>query len=173
MKKSHLKQIIKEELQKVVEEVKFGLPNIKDLPKRHIASELLKFLEWPESFYEKATEVKDEEDQLKIMKRLQEIQWLTEEIKAELEKKNLDNNKSLASSFLSYVEENPFGEEKEGHSLDWYTQTIETTLQMDEPKGSIAIMDDLIDHLSFLFSIVQKFPKKRIKPIGFQFGKGK
>ncbi len=45
MKKSHLKQIIKEELQKVVEEVKFGLPNIKDLPKRHIASELLKFFQ--------------------------------------------------------------------------------------------------------------------------------
>ena len=173
MKKTYLKQIIKEELQKVVEEVKFGLPNIKDLPKRHIASELLKFLGWPEEFYEEVTKVKDEEDQLKIMKRLQEIQWLTEEIKTELEKKNLDNNKSLAAAFLSYVEENPFGEEKEEHSLDWYTQTIETTLQMDEPKGSIAIMDDLIDHLSFLFNIVQKFPKKRIKPIGFQFRKGK
>jgi len=171
VKKTYLKQIIKEELQKVVEEVKFGLPNIKDLPKRHIASELLKFLEWPESFYEKATEVKDEEDQLKIMKRLQEIQYLTEEIKNELEVKNLDNNKSLANAFISYVEENPFGEEKEEHSLDWYTQAIETTLQMGEPEGSIALMDDLLDHLSLLFSIIQKFPKKRKTPLGFQFNK--
>ena len=63
------------------------------------------------------------------------------------------------------------GEEKEEHSLDWYTQTIETTLQMDEPKGSIAIMDELIDHLSLLFSIVQKFPKKETRPVGFRFGK--
>ena len=105
------------------------------------------------------------------MKRLQEIQWLTEEIKSDLEKKDLDNNRDLADALVSYVEENPFGEEKEEHSLDWYTQTIETTLQMDEPKGSIAIMDELIDHLSLLFSIVQKFPKKETRPVGFRFGK--
>ena len=106
-----------------------------------------------------------------MMKRLQEIQWLTEEIKSDLEKKDLDNNRDLADALVSYVEENPFGEEKEEHSLDWDTQTIETTLQMDEPKGSIAIMDELIDHLSLLFSIVQKFPKKETRPIGFRFGK--
>ena len=106
-----------------------------------------------------------------MIKRLQEIQYLTEEIKNELEVKNLDNNKSLANAFISYVEENPFGEEKEEHSLDWYTQAIETTLQMGEPEGSIALMDDLLDHLSLLFSIIQKFPKKRKTPLGFQFNK--
>ena len=149
----------------------YGLPNIKDNPKRHAASELLTFLDWPTSFYEKVLKVKEEEDQLMMMKRLQEIQWLTEEIKSDLEKKDLDNNRDLADAFVSYVEENPFGEEKEEHSLDWYTQTIETTLQMDEPKGSIAIMDELIDHLSLLFNIVQKLPKKETRPIGFSFGK--
>ena len=79
--------------------------------------------------------------------------------------------KLVVSLLISYVEENPFGEEKEEHSLDWYTQAIETTLQMGEPEGSIALMDDLLDHLSLLFSIIQKFPKKRKTPLGFQFNK--
>lgn len=161
-----LKDILKE-----VSKNRYGLPNIKDNPKRHAASELLTFLGWPASFYDKVLKVEEEEDQLKMMKRLQEIQWLAEEIKETLEKKNLDNNKSLAHALVSYVEENPFGEEKEEHSLDWYTQTIETTLQMGEPKGSIAVMDELIDHLSLIFNVVQKFPTKRKYPIGFQVGK--
>ena len=149
----------------------YGIPNIKSNPKRHAASELITFLNWPSSFYETILKVKEEDDQLKMMKRLQEIQWLTEEIKSELEKKELDNNKDLADAFVTYVEENPFGEEKEGHSLDWYTQAIETTLQMEEPAGSIALMDDLIDHLSMLFGIVQEFPKKEEHKIGFKFSK--
>ena len=87
----------------------YGLPNIKDNPKRHAASELLTFLDWPTSFYEKVLKVKEEEDQLMMMKRLQEIQWLTVEIKSDLEKKDLDNNRDLADALVSYVEENPFG----------------------------------------------------------------
>ena len=161
-------------LKKILKEIsvnRYGLPNIKDNPKRHAAAELLTFLNWPTTFYDKVVKVKEEEHQLKMIKRLQEIQYLTEEIKNELEVKNLDNNKSLANAFISYVEENPFGEEKEEHSLDWYTQAIETTLQMGEPEGSIALMDDLLDHLSLLFSIIQKFPKKRKTPLGFQFNK--
>ena len=37
----------------------YGLPNIKDNPKRHAASELLTFLDWPTSFYEKVLKVKE------------------------------------------------------------------------------------------------------------------